>query len=70
MTVMRLSRETISFLPDFVTREQVNEGTLCFLDICDIRTDIWKQLIYHRNKWLSKSLKIFIEYVKQEAFSS
>lgn len=59
----------ISFLPDFVTKDLVNSGALCYLDVCDINIDIWKQLIYHKNKWISKSLKIFIDYIKKEEFS-
>lgn len=60
----------ISYLPDFVTQEQIEAGTLCYLDIVDLNIDIWKQLIYHKNKWMSKSLKVFIEYVKSHEFSS
>jgi len=60
--------QMISFLPDFVTKDLVADGKLCYLDICDLNIDIWKQLIYHKNKWLSKSLKIFIEYIKRHEF--
>ena len=59
----------ISYLPDFVTRELVAEGKLVYLDVKDIKIDIWKQLIYHKNKWMSKSLKTVIEYVKSHEFS-
>ena len=59
----------ISYLPDFVTKDQIRSGELCYLDVCDMHLDIWKQLIYHKNKWLSKSLKTFIEYVKTFDFS-
>ena len=41
--------DMISFLPDFVTREQVEAGTLCYLDVTDVNIDIWMQLIYHYN---------------------
>ncbi len=58
----------ISFLPDFVTKEMIESGQLCYLDICDMNIDIWKQLIYHKNKWLSKSLKTFIDYIKETEF--
>lgn len=44
-------------------------GQLCYLDIRDLNIDIWKQLIYHKNKWISKSLKTFIDYVIKEEFS-
>ena len=59
----------ISFLPDFVTKELVARGELCYLDVCDVNVEIWKQLIYHKNKWMSKSLKTFIEYIKDNEFS-
>lgn len=61
--------DMISFLPDFVTKPMVDAGKLCYLDVCDIKIDIWKQLIYHKNKWMSKALNSFIEYVKNAEFS-
>lgn len=60
----------ISFLPDFVTKPLIESGSLCYLDVTDMNIDIWKQLIYHKNKWISKSLKAFIEYVKTVEFSN
>ncbi len=62
--------DMISFLPDFVTKNMVDSGRLCYLDICDMNIDIWKQLIYHKNKWMSKSLKTFIDYIKESEFSN
>ena len=59
----------ISYLPDFVTKEEVEMGRLCYLDVCDMNIDIWKQLIYHKNKWLSKSLRALIEYIKSHDFN-
>jgi len=60
----------ISFLPDFVTKSLIESGQLCHLNVCDVNIDIWKQLIYHKNKWVSKSLKAFIDYVKVAEFSN
>ncbi len=59
----------ISFLPDFVTEKKVAEGKLVYLDIADFRVDIWKQLIYHKNKWISKPFQAFLEYVKVKEFA-
>ena len=61
--------DMISFLPDFVTREFVEKGELCYLNVTDLKVDIWKQLIFHKNKWMSKSLKTVINYIKENEFS-
>lgn len=59
----------ISFLPDFVTEKKVMEGKLVYLDVTDFEIDIWKQLIYHRNKWISRHLDAFLKYVMVKEFS-
>lgn len=58
----------ISFLPDFVTADKVAAGELCRLDVRDPEIVIYKQLIYHKNKWLSASMKALISYLKETAF--
>ena len=61
--------DKISYLPDFVTEEKIKSGELVFLDVIDVETDIWKQLIYHKNKWVSNSLNALIEYIKKAEFN-
>lgn len=61
--------DMLSFLPDFVTKDMIESGQLCYLDVCDMDIEIWKQLIYHKNKWMSKTLKTFIDYIKEKEFS-
>ena len=70
ITSMIAKSNMISYLPDFVTKDLIQTGELCYLDVCDISLDIWKQLIYHKNKWMSKSLKAFIDYIKDNEFSN
>ena len=60
--------DMISYLPDFVTKDAVAAGKLCYLDVSDMEIDIWKQLIYHKNKWMSKSLRAVINYIKENEF--
>ena len=69
ITSLIAQADMISYLPDFVTEKMIQSGRLCYLDICDINIEIWKQLIYHKNKWMSKSLKTFIDYIKENEFS-
>lgn len=70
ITYILTKSDMISYLPDFVTQEFIDSGDLCYLDITDVNIDIWKQLIYHKNKWMSKSLKNVIEYIKEYDFSN
>ena len=58
----------ISFLPDFVTDKKIRQGKLVYLDVIDFEIEIWKQLIYHRNKWISKPLQAFLQYVMKKEF--
>ena len=68
ITALLTKSNMISYLPDFVTKHLIASGELCFLDVTDMGIDIWKQLIYHKNKWMSKSLKTFIDYVRENEF--
>lgn len=58
----------VSFLPDFITRRKVEAGKLVYLNVPDVPVDIWQQLIYHRNKWISRALDVFLRYVSQKEF--
>ena len=60
----------VSFLPDFVTRRGVEEGKLVYLDVPEAKIDIWKQLIYHKSKWISRALGALIEYIKENEFNN
>lgn len=69
--VAKILREgkAVSFLPDFVTQKYVERGELVYLDVTDLKLDVWQQLIYHRNKWISRALETFIHYVSEHEFS-
>ena len=60
--------DSVSFLPDFITARKVEEGTLVRLEVTDVQLDIWQQLIYHRNKWVSRCLKALIDYIASHEF--
>lgn len=52
----------ISFLPDYTTKKAVEEGRIVYLPVKDIEVDIWKQLLYHKDKWISPVMETVIEY--------
>lgn len=52
----------ISFLPDYVTKERVEEGTLSYLTVDDFEIVVWKQLLYHRDKWISPQIRSVLDF--------
>ena len=56
----------VSCLPDFVVEEDVKKGALITLDVPDIRLNIWRQLLYNRNKWVSPEMERVIEFLSEE----
>lgn len=58
----------VSFLPDFVTRQKAASGEIVYLDVIDVDVDIRQQLIYHKNKWISRTLRAFMDYVSIHEF--
>lgn len=60
----------VAFLPDFVTDEGVRLGELKYLEVEGVDIDIWKQLIYHKNKWISRSLGLVIDFIKKRQFGA
>jgi len=47
----------ISFLPDYITESAAARGTVVRLDLKDFEPDLWKQLLYHRDKWISPHMQ-------------
>ncbi len=49
-----------SFLPDYVTEDAVNRGTIKRMNAEGFDPDLWKQILYHREKWISPSMQIVL----------
>ena len=58
----------ISFLPDYVTEQDVQAGAIVRLNVRDFEVEIWKQLLYHRDKWVSPQLEAVLEYCAKREF--
>lgn len=52
----------VSFLPDFVTRKAKDAGKLCYLNVPGMDIAIWKQLLHHRDKWISPQIRTVLDY--------
>lgn len=52
----------LSFLPDYTSAKSVASGKIFHLQVSDISIDMWKQLLYHRDKWVSPAMQVVIKY--------
>lgn len=53
----------LSFLPDYVTQQAVSQGRVVRLEVADMSVELWRQLLYHRDKWRSPEMQCVIDYL-------
>lgn len=58
----------VSFLPDYVTEKAVKQGKIVRLPVENFDVKLWKQLLYHRDKWLSLPMKAAIDHLSKIKF--
>ena len=63
--MLEKNASAISLLPDYVTEKAVQEKRLVRLDVKDFQLEIWKQLLYHRDKWISPQMQAFMNVIKE-----
>lgn len=59
----------VSFLPDYVTARGVAAGKLVNVHVDDFEIELWKQLLYHRDKWISPQMNAVMQYCVDRVFS-
>ena len=57
----------LSFLPESSARTALAAGRCARLNVPDCTVEMHRQLFYHRDKWLTPQMKVFIELVRQSA---
>lgn len=55
----------MSFLPDYVTEQAARRGTIVRLEAEGFAPELWRQLLYHRKKWVSPAMQAVIELLTQ-----
>ena len=59
----------LSFLPDYVTENAVRRGTMVRLNIHGFEPELWKQVLYHRDKWISPQMEAVINHLARVTLS-
>jgi len=54
----------LSFLPEFSIKNEVTAGRLTVLPVKDFHMRIWRQILYHKDKWVTREMDAFISLAK------
>lgn len=55
----------VSFLPEFTVQKELQSGQLVRIDTNLPKVQMYSQLFYHKNKWITPQMKCFVELVKE-----
>lgn len=62
---MLTERSGISFLPYFAVRKSVEEGKLTLLDVDSFHVSMYRQIFYHKDKWITREMEEFIRLAEE-----
>ncbi|MDD7412813.1 MAG: LysR family transcriptional regulator [Eubacteriales bacterium] len=51
----------LSLLPEFIVAEHVRRGEIVQLEVEGFSAGLWRQLIYHKGKWISPAMQAMID---------
>ena len=51
----------VSFLPGFIVKKDLDEGRLSRLDVRYFHLQVCRQIVYHKDKWVTREMKAFLE---------
>lgn len=54
----------LSFLPEFSVKNEVTAERLHILPVTDFHMRIWRQILYHKDKWVTREMDAFIRLAK------
>lgn len=63
---MLLHHTGISFLPRYVVQRYLEQGQLSVLQVDCPRVQMWSQLVYHKNKWVTPQMQILLELLRRQ----
>ena len=61
--------EALGFLPDYVTARARAAGQIRWLPVEGLKIRLWKQLLYHKDKWVSPPIQAVLDFCVQREFA-
>ena len=57
----------VSFIPDYVLHESIARGELSVLNVRYDAINLWSQLVYHKNKFVTPQMQAFIRLIQDSS---
>ena len=54
----------VGFLPEYAVRKDLERQILEEVPVDDYQTEMWSQVFYHRNKWVTPQMMAFVRAIK------
>ena len=55
----------VSFLPIYAVKESLEAGTLVKVKVHEKPIGVWRQLLYHKNKWVTPQMQAMVDLIKK-----
>lgn len=58
--------KSLTFLPRYTLQEDAAGGMIEEIEVEDLSISIWRQVIYHKDKWVSREMRQFFDMLRAE----
>ncbi len=55
----------LSFLPEYTVKHEISAGRLSILPIKDFHMRIWRQILFHKDKWVTREMEAFMRLARE-----
>lgn len=56
----------VSFLPEFSVKKAAAAGQLTIIPLEDFHMQVWRQILYHKDKWVTREMAAFIALARED----
>lgn len=56
----------VTFLPHFMVQQELASGQLAALRVDKFHMQTWRQVFHHRNKWVTREMRAFLDLAAEE----
>lgn len=58
----------VSFLPEYTVKSSVQKGELVILPVKNCSVQLWQQVFFHKNKWVTPPMENLIQLIQDQIF--